>query len=143
MFHDIEQKIIDRLKAVLPPEVHVATETDLERVDQLRQKAPAVWVIYDGYATGEMIPTGAVQKVVQEWQVIACAKSAKGRGTSTDARDEAGEIAQAVLQALLGFHLGSGKYLHLADAPGPIYDAGYCHLPLAFTNAATFKGLQT
>ena len=41
MFHDIEQKIIDRLKEVLPADVHVATEQELERVEELRQKAPA------------------------------------------------------------------------------------------------------
>jgi hypothetical protein len=35
---------------------------------------------------------------------------------------------------------GGGKYLRLSEAPGPEYDAGYCHLPLAFSNAATFKG---
>lgn len=140
MFHDIEQKIIDRLKEVLPAEVHVATEQELERVEELRQKAPAAWVIYDGFSVGPKVASGAVQQITQEWLVVVAAKSAKGRGNSAAARDEAGEIAQQVLQALLGYHLGGGKYLHLGDAPGPTYDAGYCHLPLAFTNAATFKG---
>jgi hypothetical protein len=140
MFHDIEQKIVDRLKAVLPAEVHVDTLHEIERVPELRQKAPAVWVIYDGFSVGPKIPPGTVQQVVQEWFVVIAAKSAKGRGDSSAARDEAGEIALQVLQALLGFHLGGGKYLHLSDAPGPEYSAGFAHLPLAFTNAATFKG---
>lgn len=143
MFHDIEQKIVERLKAVLPAEVHVATETDIQAVEELRKLAPACWVIYDGFSVGERIANGAVQSVSQEWQIVVAAQSAKGRGNAAAARDEAGELALQVLQALLGFHIGGGKYLHLADAPGPIYSAGYCHLPLAFTNAATFKGQTT
>jgi hypothetical protein len=63
-----------------------------------------------------------------------------GAGESNVARDQAGAIAEQVLSALLGYHLGGGRYLRLADSPGPEYDAGYCHLPLAFSNAATFKG---
>lgn len=140
MFHDIEQKIVDRLKEVLSAEVHVDTLQELERVQELRQKAPAVWVIYDGLSVGPKVASGAVQQITQEWFVVIAAKSAKGRGDSSAARDEAGEIALQVLQALLGYHLGGGKYLHLSDSPGPEYSAGYCHLPLAFTNAATFKG---
>lgn len=143
MFHDIEQKIVERLKAVLPAEVHVATETDIQAVEELRKLAPACWVIYDGFSVGDRIANGAVQSVSQEWQIVVAAQSAKGRGNAAAARDEAGELALQVLQALLGFHIGGGKYLHLADAPGPIYSAGYCHLPLAFTNAATFKGQTT
>lgn len=141
MFHDIEQKIVDRLKAVLPAEVHVDTLHELERVPELRQKAPAVWVIYDGFSVGPKVLPGNVQQVVQEWFVVIAAKSAKGRGDSSAARDEVSEIALQVLQALLGYHLGGGKYLHLSDAPGPEYSAGFAHLPLAFTNAATFKGM--
>ena len=93
MFHDIEQKIVDRLKAVLPAEVHVDTLHELERVPELRQKAPAVWVIYDGFSVGPKVPPGTVQQVVQEWFVVIAAKSAKGRGDSSAARDEASAIA--------------------------------------------------
>ena len=140
MFADTEQKIIDRLKAKLPPEVHVAPMRELERVPEMRKKAPAVWVIHDGYTVGAVIPPGTVQQIRQEWFVVVAAKSARGNGDTDAARDQAGEIAEQVLAALLGFHLGGGKYLQLGDAPGPEYDAGYCHVPLAFSNAATFKG---
>lgn len=140
MFADTEQKIIDRLKAKLPPEVHVAPMREIERVPEMRKKAPAVWVIHDGYTVGQVIPPGTVQQIRQEWFVVVAAKSARGNGDTDAARDQAGEIAEQVLAALLGFHLGGGKYLQLGDAPGPEYDAGYCHVPLAFTNAATFKG---
>lgn len=143
MFADLEQKIADRLRSVLPTEVHVATESQVANVEQLKQKAPAAWIIYNGFGVGPKVGNGTVQQVTQEWLVVIATSSAKGRGDATVARDEAGAIAKQTLSALLGFHLGDGKFLHLADAPGPTYDAGSCLLQLAFANAATFKGQQT
>jgi hypothetical protein len=141
MFGDTEQRIIDRLRERLPASVHVAPLREIERVPEMRQRAPAVWVIHDGYTVGERIPNAPhVQQIRQEWFVVVAAKSAKGSGDVNAARDQASELAQAVLEALLGFHLGGGKYLQLGDAPGPEYDGGYCHVPLSFSNAATFKG---
>lgn len=140
MFHQTEQTVIERLRATLPDGVTVEPIRELERVPELRQKAPAVFVIYDGYSVGEALANGAVQRITQEWYVVIAAKSAKGNGGSNDARDAASVLAGQVLTSLLGFHLGDGKYLRLTDAPGPEYDAGYCHIPLAFSNSATFKG---
>lgn len=141
MFSDVEQTIIDRLRAKLPQAVTIEPLRELERVPELRQKAPAVFVIYDGYSVGESLaPTGAVQRINQDWYVVVATKSAKGNGSVNAARDEAGELCEKVLEALLGYHLGGGKYLRLSDAPGPEYSAGTCHVPLAFSNAATFKG---
>ena len=140
MFSDVEQSIIQRLRERLPG-ITVEPLRDLERVPELRQKAPAVFVIYDGYTVGQSLTqTGSVQQITQEWFVVVAAKSARGNGDVNAARDQAGEIVEQVLGALLGFHLGGGRYLRLSDAPGPEYDAGYCHVPLAFSNAATFKG---
>jgi hypothetical protein len=139
MFADTEQKIIDRLVERIPG-VTVAPLRELERVPEMRQRAPAIFVIYDGLTAGQAIGTGAVQQITQEWYVVIAAKSARGAGESNAARDQAGAIADQVLSALLGYHLGGGRYLRLSDSPGPEYDAGYCHLPLAFSNAATFKG---
>lgn len=141
MFADTEQKIIDRLRERLPADVHVAALRELERVPELRQKAPAVWVIYDGFRLGDKLtPTGAVQQILQDWFVVVAAKSARGNGDVNAARDQAATLCETVLAALLGFHLGGGKYLQLGEAPGPEYDGGYAHVPLAFSNAATFKG---
>ncbi len=139
MFASVEQIIIDRLRTRLP-DATVEPLRELERVPELRQKAPAVFVIYDGYTVGDVIANGAVQNIVQNWYVVIAAKSAKGNGNVSAARDQAAEMCEQVLGALLGFHLGGGRYLRLAEAPGPEYDAGYCHVPLAFTSAASFKG---
>ena len=145
MYAEQEQKILDRLRARIPEHdgqaVTVEPLRELERVPQLRQRAPAVWVIYDGFTVGDSNPNiPHVQQVRLEWFVVVAAKSAKGAGDVEAARDMASAIADRVMKALLGFHLGGGQYLRLGEAPGPEYDAGYCHLPLAFTCAATFKG---
>ena len=142
MFATQEQAIIDRLLAKLPPTVHVAAVRDIEAVPQLRQRAPAAWVVYDGYRIGDRIPPGSkVQQVEQDWFVVVAAKSARGNGDTTAARDEASTLCEQVLGALLGFDLtGRGHYLRLQEAPGPEYDGGYCHVPLAFSCAATFRG---
>lgn len=140
MFAANESAIIARLQAVLGPTVHVGALRDLERVKELRQKAPACWVIYDGYNPGEYVPPGTIQQVVQDWFVVVATRSARGNGEVDDARDQNSALCDQVLGALLGYHLGGGKYLRLAPAPGPEYDAGYVHTPLAFQSSATFKG---
>lgn len=140
MFATTETAIIERLRARLPSTVTVEPLFESARKEQLRNKAPAVWVIHRGYTAKGYVGTGQVQSIEQAWDVVITTASALGNGDSTAARDEAAEIAEQILGALLGYHLGAGKYLHLTDAQGPAYDAGYCELPLAFTNAATFKG---
>lgn len=139
MFATTEQQILDRLREKLPG-VTVEPLRELERVPELRQKAPAVFVIYDGFRVGDSTASGAIQQITQDWFVVCAAKSARGNGDTNAARDMAADLADKVLAALLGYHLGGGKYLRLQEAPGPEYDGGYCHLPLAFSSAATFKG---
>lgn len=142
MYAATEQKIVDRLRAKLgATPVHVLA--DLERVPELRQKAPAVFVIYDGFSVGDRIEPGMVQAITQDWYVVCATKNARGAGNEQAARDEASALCSKVLGALLGHHLGGGSYVKLADAPGPEYDGGFCYVPLAFTTKATFKADPT
>lgn len=142
MFAAQEKRILARLREKLGPDVHVGTLRDLERVAELRQKAPAAWVIYDGFRVGptDGHPAAGVQMLLPDWFVVLTAKSARGNGDSDDARDQASAIAETTIEALLGFAIGPGQYLRVGESPGPEYDAGYCHVPLAFTATATFKG---
>lgn len=140
MFAEVEQKILERLRETMPAGTTVEPLRELERVPELRQRAPAVFVIYDGFTAGESIANGQIQKITQEWYVVVAARSARGNGSESAARDQAAALCSQVLGALLGYHVGGGSYLRLADAPGPEYDGGYCHVPLAFSNSATFKG---
>jgi hypothetical protein len=141
MFATDEATILARLQAKVPAGTFVATLDDLERVPELRQKAPAVWVIYDGYSIAEKMPAPmGVARIRQDWYVVVATKSARGAGSTEVAKSAASALATTVIEALLGFHLGGGKYLQVEEAPGPEYDGGYCHVPLAFSSAATFKG---
>jgi len=141
MFAEIEQAILTRLRAKLGPRITVEPLRELERVPSLRQRSPAAFVIYDGYQPGERIATvPGVQQVVLQWYVVVAARSALGGGESNVARDEAGELSRLVAKALLGFSVGPGQYLRMAAASGAEYDAGYCHIPLAFTCAVTLTG---
>lgn len=140
MYAKKEAVILERLRATLPQDVHVGPIRDIERIPDYRNKAPACWVVYDGYTVGARIPNVESRvQIVQQWFVVIATKSAKGQGDVEAARDEAGELCDTVIGALLGFHMGGGSYLRLEEAPGPEYDAGYCHVPLAFSNPATFK----
>lgn len=149
MFATIEQKILDRLAACAAdrarwdgPALHIGPIRELERMPELRQKAPAIWVVYNGYSPaatpGPLAP--GVQLISLDWYVVATAKSARGNGEGNAARDEAAKITDFVLESLLGFEFGDGKRLRLSEAPGPEYDSGYCFVPLAFACSATFKG---
>lgn len=142
MFPAIEDAVVARLRAKLGAGIQVHTETDADD-PKFRQLAPSVAVVYDGFVLGDSAGGGQhvpVQQVYLEWITVITTKSAKGRGTGTDARDEAATIAVQVLEALLGFHVGGGKYFRLHETPGPSYSAGGCMLPLAWRCAATFTG---
>lgn len=141
MFADTEAKIKARLEAKVPAGVHVGVLDEIERVPELRQKAPAVWIIYDGYGVFERIPsTPHIVKIRMDWFVVVATRSAKGAGAIDQAKLAASALATTVIEALAGFDLGQGKRLQVEDAPGPEYDGGYCHVPLAFSSAQTFKG---
>jgi len=140
MFTSTEQKIRDRLTAGLPEGTKVLQQSEMDEINELRQKAPFVAVVYDGYTPAAFIPPGLVQKIDQEWWVVIGTKSGRGNGKTIAARDAAGELAETVLELLLGFHLGGGSYLRLRESPGPEYEDGYCYLPIGFTSSATFKG---
>lgn len=140
MWDDIEGAILARLRDRLGPDVHVGPLAELEQVPAMRQRAPAVWVLYDGYTPGSDVGNGAIQRVTQDWLVVVATKSAAGAGKVDAARAAASTLAEQVLGALLGHPLPGGRFLRLSPAPGPEYDAGYCHVPLAFNCAATFRG---
>lgn len=143
LFADQEAAIVARLVAKMPAGTHVGVLDELEKVPELRQKAPAAWVIYDGFRIGSRIANvPSVAQVVNEWFVVVVAKSPRGAGVNDAAKAAASALGRTAVEALIGYHLGAGKYLQIEESPGPEYDAGYCHLPLAFSSAATFKAVD-
>lgn len=140
MFQAIETAIVDRLKATLPAGTHVTTFAELARIPEYRQKAPAVFVVYDGFGPADS-PTNVpqLQQIELRFTVVVTTKSAAGNGMGTAARDESGELSQAVIESLIGLAVGGGKYLRLSGAPGAEYDAGYSYTPIGFVCLKTFK----
>lgn len=141
MFATLQKAIVDRLTDTLDPSIRVTTLAELADVPEARQKTPAVFVVYEGFSPAAASPTiPHIQQVEQQWTVVVACKSARGAGTSTTAREDVSAIAQAVLEALLGFSAAPGVRLTLAGAPGPEFDGGFAYLPIGFTCRTTFKG---
>lgn len=142
MFEEQEDRILARLREKLGGAVLVDTLRELERVPENAQRAPAAWVVYNGFRPGAEVPLSmpGVQQLIFEWIIVVVARSARGNGETDEARDMAAAIGLKVIKALLGFDMGGGKRLRLAEAGGPEYSAGYCELPLAFSCAVTVKG---
>lgn len=142
MFTDHEQTIIDRLTAGLPDGVKVMQQAEYDQTEAkaLRQHAPFVAVIYDGFTPVETIANGKIVKIHHEWHILVGAKSAAGKGRNLGARDRVSDIVARVLELLAGFHLGGGAYLRLTETPGPVYESGYCYQPLSFASPAQIRG---
>ncbi len=144
MFAEFEAAIIARLEAKLGDCVRGVYSLDaLEDMPERRQQYPAVYVMYDGFTIeSESGTTGNVVNAQQEWVVVCAAKSARGNGRNGEAKRLSSALAEQVLRALAGFHLGGGKYLKAGDAPGHEFDDGACYTPLAFSNRHTIRGDQ-
>lgn len=141
MFETMENAITERLRAKLQ-DATVITHDEADSVPELRQKAPFVAVIYDGFDIAETIAEGRIANIEHQWLIVCGAKTARARGNPIDARNQAGDIALRVVGALAGFAVGSGRRMRLEPSLGPEYDGGFCYMPLQFSVRATIKGDQ-
>jgi hypothetical protein len=140
MFTEIETAIVERLRAKLPAGVQVNTFAELARIPEYRNKAPAVFVVYDGFGPADSpanVPT--LQQIEMRFTVVVTTKSAAGNGAGTAARDEAADLGVTVIESLIGLPVGGGRYLRLSGAPGAEYDAGYSYTPIGFVCLKTYK----
>lgn len=141
MFAQLETAIVERLRQRLDESITVTSLAELARVPEMRQKAPAVFVVYGGYAEGDSkVNVPHIQQITQSWDIVCVAKNAAGGGDPTAAKSDVSAIASEVLSALLGFSVSGGIRLRLSDAPGPEYDGGFAYLPIGFSCRSTFKG---
>lgn len=140
MWASSEAAIIARLRARLPADVHVGAAYDTEDIRDMRQRSPAVWVIYVGIRPGQSANNSRSQQVIHDWRIAITTRSAKGNGLNAAASEAASALCEQVIVSLIGHHLGSGKYLRLGESSTPEYDSGYCRLSVAFTCAAIFSG---
>ena len=131
-----EPLIVERLKAVLPPEVHVLCAADLTQIADGQQPTPAVHVVYGGYQVEDSrVP--ASLKLVQIWFTVIVTRNVADIEQGYHARQAAGPLADQVLNALYrhglkgedGRAIGSAA-LRLAAAPAPGFEDGHFYLPL-------------
>jgi hypothetical protein len=143
MYQQIMDGMVARLQEKLPAGVTVTTHDELATVIELRQKAPAAFVIYDGYQVGgEGHPAGPTQLQLQ-YTVVVATKNATDRGRTQSARREADELSLQVIAALLGQSFIGGTYVRVFAAPGPQYEGGFVYLPIGFVVAVTFRPDKT
>lgn len=138
-FLALEPAIVARLRATLPPEVHVLTAADLDAVAGAEQPTPAVHVLFWDYgvALGK-IPALAV--VTQSWLTIVVDRNVADIEQGSHARQSAGPLAVQVLASLHRQTLkdADDQPLHagwLTPADPPVksgYKDGKFYLPLAW-----------
>lgn len=139
-----EPLIVQRLRAVLPAEVHVLPAADLASVAAENQPTPAVHVLYDGYQVVDA-STGATAAVEQNWLTVVVTRNVADIEQGHEARQQAGPLAAKVLDALHrhrlrhanGQVLGAGS-LRLAPAPAPGFANGQFYLPLGWACPVKF-----
>ena len=135
LFFDLDPAIVDRLREVLPPGTPVLTAEDLDGMEEAGQPAPAVHVIYDGYAVREQQRTVALTN--QRWLVVAVVKhSGSGARAAAETKQRAAPLVLGVIDALLGWRPDvrpGTPGLKLATPPRPARRAPYYYFPTLFT----------
>ncbi|MDO5289343.1 MAG: hypothetical protein Q4F13_06875 [Pseudomonadota bacterium] len=140
-----EPLIVQRLQAVLPPQVHVLTAAELAQVAGSQQPTPAVHVLYRGYQVDDS-RTGAFAGVEQSWLTVAVARNVADIEQGYHARQAAGPLAAQVMDALYrhrlrdaqGQPIGMGP-LRLDAAPAPGFEDGHFYLPLGWLCPVSFR----
>lgn len=139
----VESAIVSRLQSKLGAGVRkVYTAAEVAQVEERSQVAPSVAVIYNGMTPTQEVGGGLVQEVALQFLAVVTVRNARGSGTQEGAREDAAELVDAVLEALLGFRpLTNCGPLKLEQAPGAGFtDAGFAYYPLAFEIRRSYRG---
>lgn len=147
MFTDIEQALVERLKAQLKetmPNVHVLTASDLADIDEGKQPTPAIHVIYNGYRVKQNRPDGKVAAVTQTWLTVVAVRNVRDRRKGAAAREDAIPLCQKITEELMGFHPQiAASPLTLTNAPAQGTNNGFLYVPLAFAVDTVLNAKQT
>lgn len=140
-FLEPEPHIVARLKALLPPGVHVLTAADLAATREESQPVPAVHVVWNGFRVLEAREDGRAARLDHEWLIVSAVRNVRGLKSGADARQEAGELASRAGAAVMGYRPpNTAKPMRLAPSPRAGYSpAGYLYLPLAFLVETVFQ----
>lgn len=115
------------------PRIHVLGSADLSDVAIEQQLTPAVHIVYQGYRKVEGRSDGKAARIVQTWLAVAAARNVRDLRAGSAARNDAGVIADLVLDCLMGWEAPKlAKPLELVSGPAAGYGGGFQYLPLAF-----------
>ena len=139
---ELEDLLVERLKAELAPGIKVQTARDLAGVLENGQASPGVQIYHSRYTPTQEQAAGAVQEVEQSWIAVVVVRNAATQLTGAAARNAASPICDAVLNALLGHKPGKDfTPLKLTSAPGAAWSkGGFGYYPLGFTSRLTVRG---
>jgi len=134
--------MLARLRAALPPQVQVLTAVNLGALLYGTQVAPAVYLIYQGGTVPETRHDGLAARIAQTWLAVACARNPSASQSGAPAQDDAGVIAEQVLDALAGWQPeGASKVLVPAAFPygGDNPEATVQLVPVALAAEFTYR----
>ena len=111
----------------------IGTRTELAAVTEDMQMAPAVYVVYDGFAVLEADEYQA--KLLHRWFVVIAVSDATKQREAAPRNQVAGPYMRDVLASLHGYWPPECKgALIPVTPPKPYYsDAKFAYFPLAFT----------
>jgi hypothetical protein len=140
-FTAIQNELVEAIGSIVPNAVKVLVSEDLAAVEERSQYTPSVHVVYSGYRIKNSTSNGKAVQIIYTFDVVACTRSARGAGQTTDAAIKAGELCELVAKNLMGRSLASARSnsLQLVQAPNPVYSAGFIYLPLSFEIEAYFS----
>jgi hypothetical protein len=140
-FTAIQTELVAAISGIVPETVKVLVSEDLAMVEERSQYTPSVHVVYGGYRIKASSNNGKNLQIIYTFDVVACTRSARGAGQTTEAAIKAGELCELVAKNLLGRSLASARSnaLQLVQAPNPVYSAGFIYLPLSFEVEAFFS----
>jgi hypothetical protein len=128
---ELEPLLIDRLRSVLPPEVHVLTAAELASVAEDKQRTPAVHVVYDGFDVIQEGSGGLAVEIEQRWLTVISVRNMGAYRSGALVREDAGPILTAVFERLTGWPPGGEmERLRPARPPNAAYSQGFGYFPL-------------
>lgn len=130
----IVERLIDQVSGFRA----VLTAADLAGIKQSQQVTPAAHVVYAGFEVpagqGQQDAEGGSQVILVRWMVVVAVRNARTQVTGAAAREDAGPLMGAVIEALKGWAPAEGfAPLVMRPAPPAAYDAGFADFPILFT----------
>ena len=132
--------IAQRLRDMLPPEVHVLSSADAPQALQGTAPMPHVLLYFAGERVVQLAQSGKHSRDAQSWAVVIGVRNVRNSKNGMDAMQEAGELAALVDQALMGWKADmASKPLMKTTPPRPSYSAGVFFYPRVFETEIVSK----